>query len=74
MSPSTLSSQIGVDLESLAQHMRHCASTRHRPSRFQLALEDACSLASPRIVTLVAVACLLVVAAASVVVDVFGIL
>ncbi len=64
--------QLGADLDSLAQHMRHCASTRSRPSRFQGLVDDAHSLASPRIVTVVSVTTLLAVAAASVVVSVFS--
>ena len=65
-------SSIGADLDSLAQHMRHCASSRHRQSRFQLALQDAHGLASPRIVTLAAVATFLAVALASGVVSLIG--
>lgn len=69
-----LSGQIRADLDSLAQHMRHCASARNRSSRFQLALQDACTLASPRIVTLAAVTILLAVAAVSLSIGIFGVI
>lgn len=39
------------DMDSLAQHMRHCAGSRSRWSRLQRALESTHSLLSPRIVT-----------------------
>ena len=67
-----MSGQIRADLDSLAQHMHHCASTGNRPSRAQLALQDALSLASPRIITLVAVISLLGAAAVSMAIGIFG--
>ena len=67
-----LSGHIGADLDSLAQHMRHCASSRNRQSRLQLALQDAHTLVSPRIVTTASLTTLLAVAVASVVVSLVG--
>ena len=43
------------DIDSLAQHMQHCASARSRWSRLQMAWQYAHSLLSPRIVTAAAV-------------------
>lgn len=39
------------DMDSLAQHMRHCASAQSRWSRMQMAWQSTHSLLSPRIVT-----------------------
>ena len=54
------------DMDSLAQHMRHCANARGKWPRMQQALRATHGLLSPRIVTVVALVSLMAVAAISV--------
>ncbi len=62
------STGLNSDMDSLAQHMRHCAMAQGKWPRLQRALQSTHSLVSPRIVTAAAVGTLMVVASASVVV------
>ena len=68
----TPGTDIGGDLDSLEQHMRHCALRHNRPSKLQRILEDAHALASPRIVTLIALMTLLVTATANAAIGIFS--
>ena len=54
------------DMDSLAQHMRHCAMAQGKWTRVHRVLQSVHSLVSPRIVTAAAVGTLMVVASASV--------
>ena len=63
--------EIGGDLDSLAQHMRHCALRHRRFSKLHLILEDLHSLASPRIITLMALMTLLATATANAAIGIF---
>ena len=54
------------DMDSLAQHMRHCASARGKWPRLHQALLTTHGLLSPRIVTAVALGLLMAVATISV--------
>lgn len=66
--PSALPSDLMAltnDRDSLAQHMRHCASARHRWPRLQTTLQSTHCLLLPRIVTVVALAALMAVASSS---------
>ena len=64
--------EIGGDLDSLEQHMRHCALRHNRTSKLQRILEDVHALASPRIVTLIALMTLLVTATANAAIGIFS--
>ena len=68
----TSGTDIGGDLDSLEQHMRHCADTRRRLPRLQLVVEDLHSLVSPRIITLVALVTLLAIATANAAIGIFN--
>ena len=68
----TPGTDIGGDLDSLEQHMRHCADTRRRLPRLQLVVEDLYSLVSPRIITQVALVTLLATATANAAIGIFN--
>lgn len=53
------------DMDSLAQHMQHCAMAQRKWPRLQRALQSTHSLVSPRIVTVAAVGTLMMIATAS---------
>ena len=65
MAPSDLMA-LTSDMDSLAQHMRHCASARGKWPRVHQALQATHGLMSPRIVTVAALGSLLAVATISV--------
>ena len=54
------------DMDSLAQHMQHCAMARGKWSRTQRVIESTHSLVLPRIVTVAAFLALMTVATTSV--------
>ena len=54
------------DMDSLAQHMRHCASAQGKWPRLHRSLQATHGMLSPRIVTVVAVGSLMAVATISV--------
>ena len=63
---------IGGDLDSLEQHMRHCADKGRRFPRLQLVAQDLHALASPRIITLVTLVVLLATATANAAIGIFN--
>ena len=68
----TSGTDIGGDLDSLEQHMRHCADKGRRFPRLQLVAEDLHALASPRIITLVTLVVLLATATANAAIGIFN--